>query len=64
MQGAGEPCPVAVRVSPPSSAGAWMGPGLPSHLLNYISRDNPLASQSFGLGTVPETPERRCPNTT
>lgn len=63
-EGAGELCPVAVRVSFPSSAGAWMGPGLHSHLLNYMSRDNPLASQAFGLGTVPGTPEGRCPNTT
>ena len=44
---AGDPCPMAGRVSPPLLAGAWMGPRLPSHFLNYGSGEKSLGLSNF-----------------
>lgn len=50
-QGAGHPCPVAFEVS---LFLGWCRDGsqAASHLPNYVSRENPLASQSFVSSSV------------
>lgn len=47
VQRAKDLCPMTIRVSPPSSAVTVIDLRIPSGLLNYMSRENPLASQAF-----------------
>lgn len=45
-------CPMTIRVSPPSLTGTYIDLRIPLLLLNYVSRENPLASQAFISSSV------------